>query len=120
MAETASICAGRPSSTIPQIPHIVYIMPLLGSQTVKEPLASRLFFPVTEGAFTYRRYDDWLARLAGRNVVPLRELTAAPTPALGLRHDVDSRLESALELGRLEHARGIRATYFVLHTAPDY
>jgi hypothetical protein len=87
---------------------------------VKEPLSSRLFFPLTEGGFTYRRYDDWLGRLGDWNVVPLRELAAAATPALGLRHDVDNRLDSALELARLEHARGLRATYFVLHTAPYY
>jgi hypothetical protein len=37
---------------------------------------------------------------------------------LALRHDVDSRLDSALELARLEHDRGLHATYFVLHTAP--
>jgi hypothetical protein len=37
---------------------------------------------------------------------------------LALRHDVDSRLDSAHELARLEHERGLRATYFILHTAP--
>src|SRR5205807_4619721 len=37
---------------------------------------------------------------------------------IALRHDVDDRLESALELARREHARGLRATYFVLHSAP--
>jgi hypothetical protein len=95
-------------------------MPVLGSQTVREPLASRLLFPLVERAFTYRRYDAWLETLAGPNVVPLRELERAETPALGLRHDVDDRLESAVEFARLEHARGIRSTYFILHTAPYY
>jgi hypothetical protein len=47
----------------------------------------------------------------------LREL-ARGAGDLALRHDVDSRLESALRLARLEHDRGLRATYFVLHTAP--
>jgi hypothetical protein len=83
---------------------------------VKEPLASRLLFPITERAFTYRRYDEWLEHL-GR-VVPLRELAAAEAPVVGLRHDVDDRLGSALVMARLEHARGVRSTYFVLHTAP--
>ena len=91
-----------------------------GSQSVREPFASRFLFPVTERAFTYARYDAWLERLAGRRVAPLGELRDAAAPALGLRHDVDTRLESALELARLEHARGIRATYFVLHTPPYY
>jgi len=93
---------------------------LLGSQTVKEPLRSRLLFPLAERDFTYRRYDEWLARLDPARIVPLCELEEAESPVLGLRHDVDSRLESALELGRLEHERGIRATYFILHTAPYY
>ena len=84
---------------------------------MKEPLASRLLFPWTERRFTYAEYERFLDRLGGRDVVPLREF-ARGTGDLALRHDVDSRLDSALELARLEHARGLRATYFVLHTAP--
>ncbi len=95
-------------------------MALLGSEAVKEPLTSRLLFPLTERRFTYRHYDRWLARLDPARVVPLRELAGAQPPAVGLRHDVDDRLESAVAFARLEHARGIRATYFVLHTAPYY
>jgi len=84
---------------------------------VREPLGSRVLFPLTERRFTYAEYDRFLDRLAGRGVVPLREL-AAGLGDTALRHDVDDRLESALELARREHARGLRATYFVLHTAP--
>jgi hypothetical protein len=84
---------------------------------VKEPLSSRLLFPWTERRFTYREYARFLDRLASREVVPLREF-ARGAGDLALRHDVDSRLDSALRLARLEHDRGLRATYFVLHTAP--
>ena len=84
---------------------------------MKEPLASRLLFPWTERRFTYAEYERFLDRLAGREVVPLREF-ARGAGDLALRHDVDSRLDSALRLARLEHDRGLRATYFVLHTAP--
>ncbi|MGZ4358652.1 MAG: hypothetical protein ACXVZW_02600 [Gaiellaceae bacterium] len=82
----------------------------------------RAAFPLFERAFTYRRYDDLLVRLvvAGCRVVPLREFSstrAGGDVVVGLRHDVDESLESALELARLEHDRGLRATYFVLHTA---
>jgi hypothetical protein len=84
---------------------------------VKEPLASRLLFPWTERRFTYAEYERFLDRLAGHAVVPLREL-ARGAGDLALRHDVDARLDSALRLARLEHDRGLRATYFVLHTAP--
>ena len=84
--------------------------------------AQRALFPLLERTFTYKRYNRLLERLAeGRfTVAPLRDLSAAEAtevPVVGLRHDVDERLESALELGHLEHARGFSATYYVLHTA---
>jgi len=84
---------------------------------VKEPLSSRLLFPLVERRFTYAEYARFLDRIGERAVVPMREF-ARGSGDLALRHDVDSRLESALELARLEHDRGLRATYFVLHTAP--
>jgi hypothetical protein len=93
------------------------MMPLVGSETVKEPLSSRLFFPWTERRFTHGEYGRFLDRLGDRNVVTLREF-ARGEGDLALRHDVDSSLESALELARLERERGLAATYFVLHTAP--
>jgi len=37
---------------------------------------------------------------------------------IALRHDIDHDLDLALELAHHEHAMGIRATYFLLHTAP--
>jgi hypothetical protein len=83
---------------------------------MREPLASRLLFPLVERRFTYAEYARFLGGLGDRDVVPMREL-AGGAGDLALRHDVDSRLESALELARLEHERGLRATYFVLHTA---
>jgi hypothetical protein len=86
---------------------------------VKEPLSSRLAFPLVERDFTYAQYERFLDRLGDRDVVPLREF-AFGVGDLALRHDVDDRLDSALELARREHARGLRATYFILHTAPYY
>jgi hypothetical protein len=84
---------------------------------VREPFASRLLFPWTERRFTYVEYERFLERLGSRQIVPLREFGRG-AGELALRHDVDSRLDSALRLARLEHDRGLRATYFVLHTAP--
>jgi hypothetical protein len=85
---------------------------------MKEPLQSRLIFPLVERRFTYAEYARFLDRLGGgRAVVPLRSFAHGEGDT-ALRHDVDSRLESALELAELEAARGLRATYFVLHTAP--
>jgi hypothetical protein len=93
------------------------MMPLVRSRSVKEPFSSRVLFPLTERRFIYAEYERFLDRLAGRDVVPLREFAAGQGDT-ALRHDVDDRLDSALELARREHARGLRATYFVLHTAP--
>ena len=90
---------------------------LVRSELMKEPLSSRLLFPLRERRFTYGEYARFLDSLGGLAVVPMREL-ARGVGAVALRHDVDSRLESALELAALEAARGLRATYFVLHTAP--
>jgi hypothetical protein len=41
-------------------------------------------------------------------------------PVLLLRHDIDHDYETALEMAAWEHARGLRATYCVLHTAWYY
>ena len=82
-----------------------------------EPLSSRLLFPLVERRFTYSEYERFLDRLHARHVAPMRSFAHGEGDTV-LRHDVDSRLESALELAELEAARGLRATYFVLHTAP--
>lgn len=84
---------------------------------MREPIASRFLFPWTERRFTYSEYARFLDRLGDVVVVPMREF-AHGDGALALRHDVDSRLDSALELATLEAERHLRATYFVLHTAP--
>ena len=44
------------------------------SQSMREPLGSRVLFPLTERSFTYRRYEAWLERLGDRRLVPLVEL----------------------------------------------
>ena len=99
-------------------------LPASAELTRARPLR-RLAEPWLERRHVYSRYAAFLDRLAGPRfeVVPLRELrSTAPGDrvAVGLRHDVDDRLGSALELARLERARGLRATYFVLHSARYY
>jgi hypothetical protein len=45
----------------------------------------------------------------------------APEPGeLYVRHDVDLSLEAALEMGRLEHELGVRATYFLMTESVFY
>jgi hypothetical protein len=87
------------------------------SARLKEPFSSRLLFPLVERRFTYSEYARFLDRLHDRQVVPMR-LFAHGEGDMALRHDMDSRLDSALGLAKLEAVRGLRATYFVLHTAP--
>ena len=49
------------------------------------------------------------------------EFDRQPRPGdLFLRHDVDLSLEAALELGRLEHELGARATYFLMTESAFY
>jgi hypothetical protein len=78
---------------------------------------------VLERSFTYRAYERLLDRLADSErfkVVPLREFSSTRSESqavVALRHDVDYRLDSALEMACLERERGLSATYFVLHTA---
>jgi hypothetical protein len=82
----------------------------------------RLAQPFRERDFTYADYAAFLDRVraSAARVVPLRAFRNAPrdAPLLGLRHDVDLRLDHALRFAELEHERELRATYFVLHTAP--
>ena len=83
----------------------------------------RAFFPITERRFTYTRYTALLDALADESrfrVVPLCELAGtadAERATVSLRHDIDERLDRAEDLARLEHERGLRGTYYVLHTA---
>jgi hypothetical protein len=99
-----------------------YSLPSSRELTRRRPLG-RLLEPFRDRRFLYSRYDAFLDRVAAFTVVPLRELAASERDdrtLVGLRHDIDDRLESALVLAELEHQRGLRATYFVLHTARYY
>lgn len=53
-------------------------------------------------------------------VVAMREIAAGEHDPLviGLRHDVDNRLDPSVELAEWEARRGYRATYYVLHDSP--
>jgi hypothetical protein len=72
---------------------------------------------------TFRRGDDYrdlIAQIDGRRV-PLGELaTQAPGLRYSIRHDIDVTLPHALAFARLEAELGIRASYFLLHTAPYF
>lgn len=80
---------------------------------------------IQERTFTYGAYARFLDQLTDDRryrVVPLRGLPVGDPQrtVIGLRHDVDDRLGSALRFGRLEYERGLTATYFLLHSAAYY
>jgi hypothetical protein len=95
-----------------------------GDEVLHPKRAARLLEPWRERRFTFDAFARFLDRLGADPDVatlPLRELHAtrdAERVLVGIRHDVDVSLDRALELGRIEHGRGVRSTFFVLHTAP--
>jgi hypothetical protein len=70
----------------------------------------------------YERLVETLANDSRFDVVPLHEFSRSTRNrvVVGLRHDVDARVESALEMAAVEARHGLRATYFILHTASYY
>jgi len=69
--------------------------------------------------WTLDKYRELVAALLGAGYVPqaVEDYLRAPAarPAL-LRHDVDRRPRNALAMARLEHALGVRSTYYVRTT----
>lgn len=82
-------------------------------------LKPELFRYLDQFGHTYR-LDQTLTprRIRGFLTSKLRRNKFDSTNWIALRHDIDHDLDLALELAHHEHARGIRATYFLLHTAP--
>jgi hypothetical protein len=70
--------------------------------------------------FSLEHYRDLLAA-AETGGYRWATFDARPRPAdLYLRHDVDLSLEAALELARVEHEIGVRATYFLMTESAFY
>lgn len=94
-------------------------------QLLQRRVGERFVQPWRERSFLFGRYGAFLERLAEDpriRVVPMAELEHAPSGRItvALRHDVDHRLNAALTMAQLEHRRGIRSTYYILHTASYY
>lgn len=65
------------------------------------------------------RFFDYLNRFGETHTIAELHDDRSLPDAIGLRHDVDHDLDLALELAYWEHDAGLRATYYLLHTA-DY
>lgn len=76
--------------------------------------------------FSYDNYERFIGRLVKSNrfiFVPHNEFETTFSKdkiVISLRHDIDYDINSALRFARREHKLGVRATYFVLHTADYY
>jgi len=71
---------------------------------------------------TFKDYELFIekAKYNGFEFVQLKEFLKnkdANEKIIGLRHDVDSELDHALKIAKIEHNLGVKSTYFVLHTA---
>lgn len=78
------------------------------------------FFQFGNRSFRDYRLFIEKAKRNGFEFVPLMEFTKEKKlneKIIGLRHDVDSELNHALKIAKIEHDLGVQATYFVLHTA---
>lgn len=60
--------------------------------------------------------------LSAKKVVAMEDIYDGETDpdVIGLRHDVDHDLTTAVEIAQWEAERGFRSTYYMLHTAPEY
>jgi hypothetical protein len=72
-------------------------------------------------------YEELLASLAAiphAEFVTHHEMAASPCPPdklrIGIRHDVDADIVAAEDQAELEHKYGVRASWYILHTAPYY
>jgi len=71
----------------------------------------------------YERLLDTVVEI-GAEGAPLAEMHDTPCPAdkiiCGIRHDLDMDFRASLEMAGLEQERGIRTSWYILHTAPYY
>ena len=65
--------------------------------------------------FVYKKWVRFCAALAaaGQHSIPAREVTADMPTYLVLKHDVETKVENAYRLARIEQAHGHRGSYYV-------
>jgi hypothetical protein len=71
--------------------------------------------------FTLEFYVHLLESLGNvYTIIPFCQAPARKTPYLILRHDIDYSVSAALRFAKIEHAAGVRATYFALFSDSLY
>ncbi len=71
--------------------------------------------------FTYTAYKHLIEEIlrCGFSICSYHNYTRFEKPCI-LRHDVDNSIEKALEMALIEHALGVKSTYFVLLSSTFY
>jgi hypothetical protein len=72
---------------------------------------------------TYRQVLEQLLSIKGLSLQRIKEMRQVFHPegiTVGIRHDIDYDVVTALSLAKIEHALGVKGSYYVLHTAPYY
>jgi hypothetical protein len=81
---------------------------------------------VRDTLYSYSVFENFLKKLINSNrflFVPLKDLNStfsSDKVIISIRHDIDYDINSSVRFARREHDLGIRATYFILHTADYY
>ncbi|MEM4780738.1 MAG: hypothetical protein QXG03_04145 [Halalkalicoccus sp.] len=70
--------------------------------------------------FTFDWYERFLSELLESGYTPADYADDLSAGEMIVRHDIDFSPRKALEMGRIEAALGVEATYFVLLTCPLY
>lgn len=69
-----------------------------------------------------KSYKDFIKFFKPFGIKTILEYSKSES-GIGLKHDVDTRLDIAFEMAEYEQSEGIQSTYYMLHTAgyyPDY
>ena len=65
-------------------------------------------------------YLDFINSIEGQHIVTDSISVSRPKKSVFIRHDVDYNIDHALMLAEYEKENNIKATYFLLHTAPYF
>jgi hypothetical protein len=83
-------------------------------------------FVIKNPIFNYITYNDFLKYITSSGrflVVPQKDLIKTESNdkvIISFRHDIDDNINSAVKFAYLEHKYGIKASYYILHTANYY
>lgn len=88
------------------------------------PVSMRKDFSQMSKLRDYSEILQGVKKAGGINLLKMSEMRETESKSLvkrlGVRHDIDSDLETALRMAKIENKYGVFSTYYVLHTAKYY